>query len=86
MDEFRPVTLIDKNGVAVVATTAADLINYQYADGMTVVPDIPEDEGSPDAPEAPAEPEAPEPEAPAEAPDVPDLPTGQVNPEGSDSR
>jgi len=47
MAKFRNVTLIGKDGKAVVATTAADLNNFQYVDGMTPVPDLPEEQDAP---------------------------------------
>lgn len=35
MDKFRNVTLVDKQGNEIVATSAVDLNNYLYTDGMT---------------------------------------------------
>ena len=47
MSEFQNVTLVGKDGATVVATTAVDLNNYLYADGMVPVGNVEEDVEAP---------------------------------------
>ena len=39
MDEFTPVTLIAKDGSEYVALSGADLVNFQFGEGMRIKPD-----------------------------------------------
>lgn len=58
MSDFQNVTLVGKDGATVVATTAVDLNNYLYADGMIPVGNVEQDVEAPPAPEV--EPSAPD--------------------------